>query len=235
MAERQISIKGASGQKNWRLHPQWAYKEEKLTQRLCKQDRCLAGILGESMKVLSWWAVAVPALLLCACVTNIEPSVKSNPPPTVALRQFAHFDLMPLAASKDAQSEKDALTKIDAHLHEQIPALTKTWDGVNAGGHTLKIEPYVTQLKFVDGGTRFFAGAFAGSSAVVMQLKLTDETTNEVVAQPEFFQRAAAMGGAWSIGGTDNGMLERIAGVAEDYLKRNYENPIGGPTGADPE
>jgi len=188
------------------------------------------------MKLLKWvacWALALPAL--SACVTDIEPSVKSNPPPTVALHQFAHFDLMPLQASKDAQAEKDALTKIDAHLHEKIPGLTKAWERDDPTAHTLKIEPYVVKLKFVDGGTRFFAGAFAGSSAVVMRLKLTDETTGEVVAQPEFFQRAAAMGGAWSIGGTDNGMLDRIAGIAEEYLKRNYQSPVGGPTGADPE
>jgi hypothetical protein len=87
-------------------------------------------------------------------------------------------------ASKDAQAEKDALTKIDAHLHEKISALTMPGEGLNVGGHALKIEPYVVKLKFVDGGTRFFAGAFAGSSAVVMQLKLIDEATNEVVAQP---------------------------------------------------
>jgi hypothetical protein len=122
-------------------------------------------------------------------------------------------------ASKDAQAEKDALTKIDAHLHEKISALPMPGEGLNVGGHALKIEPYVVKLKFVDGGTRFFAGAFAGSSAVVMQLKLIDEATNEVVAQPEFFQRAAAMGGAWSIGGTGNGMPERIASVAAGELQ----------------
>jgi hypothetical protein len=41
------------------------------------------------------------------------------------------------------------------------------------------------------------------------------------------------MGGAWSVGGTDNGMLERIADVAQDYLKRNYDQAVGGPTGAE--
>jgi hypothetical protein len=180
-------------------------------------------------------ALAAGLLLSCACVTNIAPTVKSNPPPTRPLRQFAHFDLMPLQASTDAQKEKDALAKIDANLHDKILAVTKIWDQGTPSGRSLRIQPYVTQLKFVDGGTRFFAGAFAGSSAVVMQLKLTDEATGEVVGQPEFYQRAAAMGGAWSIGGTDNGMLERIASIAQDYLKRNYDSAVGGPTGADPE
>ena len=176
-------------------------------------------------------------LLLCAgplgaCVTKIAPTVTTNPPPTEALRQFAHFELLPLQAAPDAQAEKAALAKIDTNLHDKIMAVTKPWERTDANGRTLKIQPYVTQLKFVNGATRFFAGAFAGSSAVVMQLKITDAASNEVVAQPEFFQRAAAMGGAWSIGGTDNGMLERIAGVASDYLQRNYDTAVGGPTGA---
>jgi hypothetical protein len=188
------------------------------------------------MRKLVWrsWP-ALGLLLLCACVTDIAPSVKYNPPPTEALRNFAHFDLMPLQASSDAQAEKDALAKIDTNLHDRISAVTKAWDREDPNGRTLKIQPYVSELKFVDGGTRFFAGAFAGSSAVVMQLRLIDAATKAVVAQPEFFQRAAAMGGAWSIGGTDNSMLERIAGVAQEYLRRNYDDAVGGPTGADPE
>lgn len=177
----------------------------------------------------------ISVLILGACVTHIEPSVRSNPPPAEPLAHFTHFELMPLQASDAAKTEKAALAKIETNLQEKIPALTKAWEHPGANARTLKIEPYIAQLKFVDGGTRFFAGAFAGSSAVVMKLKLTDTASNQIVAEPEFFQRAAAMGGAWSIGGTDNGMLQRIATVAEEYLRRNYDTAVGGPTGSSDE
>jgi hypothetical protein len=39
------------------------------------------------------------------------------------------------------------------------------------------------------------------------------------------------MGGAWSVGGTDNGMLSRIVSISADYLRNNYANAVGGPTG----
>jgi hypothetical protein len=39
------------------------------------------------------------------------------------------------------------------------------------------------------------------------------------------------MGGAWSIGRTDNAMLERIAGLIANYTIANYKNAIGGATG----
>jgi hypothetical protein len=172
-------------------------------------------------------------LLVSACVTHIEPAAKSNPPPAEPLADFAHFQLLPLQASADAKAETAALAKIQSNLQQKIPAVTKAWEKTDPNGRTLQIEPYVDQLKFVDGGTRFFAGAFAGSSAVVMKLKLIDAATHQVIAQPEFFQRAAAMGGAWSVGGTDNGMLDRITSVAGDYLTRNYTQAVGGPTGAE--
>jgi len=172
-------------------------------------------------------------LLLGACVTHIEPSAKTNPPPTEALKNFGQFELLPLQASTEAKQETAALTKVEANLHDKISAVTAPWQRADAGARKLRIEPYVDQLKFVDGGTRFFAGAFAGSSAVVIKLKLTDAATGQVVAWPEFYQRAAAMGGAWSVGGTDNGMLERIATLAQDYLKQNYDQAVGGTTGAE--
>lgn len=82
---------------------------------------------------------------------------------------------------------------------------------------------------------RFWAGAFAGSSAVVMQVNFKDAETGNTIAAPTFYQHASAMGGAFSIGGTDNTMLYRIAEIINDYVMRNYENAVGGPTGATPD
>ena len=71
----------------------------------------------------------------------------------------------------------------------------------------------------------------AGSSYVIMRLKVTDMETGALLAQPEFFQRAAAMSGAWTIGGQDNDMLQRVVTVATAYLSGNYQAAVGGPTG----
>jgi len=64
-----------------------------------------------------------------------------------------------------------------------------------------------------------------------MKVKFIDAETKAVIAEPEFYQRAAAMGWAWSVGATDNDMLDRIATVFQEYLERNYDKPVGGPTG----
>jgi hypothetical protein len=171
-------------------------------------------------------------LLLAGCVTKMEASSETNPPPLEPLSHFAHFELQPLAAPDQVKKdEAAAFAKIGQHLQQQIPAVTVGWEKADGNGRTLVIEPSLVDLKFVDGASRFFAGSFAGSSAVVMKLRLVDKATGQAVGEPEFFQRAAAMGGAWTIGGTDNAMLERIVSISADYLRDNYTSAVGGPTG----
>lgn len=172
------------------------------------------------------------ALTLAGCVTKMQASSETNPPPLEPLANFSHFELQPLTASDQIKKdEAAAFAKIGEHLQQQIPSVTSGWERSGEDGRTLVIEPSLVDLKFVDGATRFFAGSFAGSSAVVMRVRLVDKATNQVVGEPEFFQRAAAMGGAWSIGGTDNGMLERIVSISADYMRNNYTKAVGGPTG----
>jgi hypothetical protein len=177
---------------------------------------------------------ALLAMACCACVTHIRPDVTSNPPPREALSAFQHFQLQPASGTTSAVSEQTAaMSQISDNLQQKLGNTIAGWQNRNQSGRTLKIEPRITALKFVGGGKRFFAGAMAGSSAVVMHLRLTDAATGQVIADPEFYQRAAASAGAWSFGGTDNGMLVRIAAVAQQYLQHNYSNATGGPTGLD--
>jgi hypothetical protein len=68
-----------------------------------------------------------------------------------------------------------------------------------------------------------------------MRVTYTDESTGAVVASPVFYQHASAMGGVWSIGGSDNAMLSRVASLITTYTKDNYADAVGGPTGAPPD
>lgn len=177
---------------------------------------------------------AVLAMLSAACVTHIHADVAENPAPREALSAFQHFRLKPVvAASSEVGGQAAAMAKLSMNAQLKLGTTIGAWENANRSGRTLKIEPRVTELKFVSGTKRFFAGDLAGSSAVVMHLRMTDAETGEVVADPEFYQRASAEGGMWSIGGTDNGMLVRISTVAQQYLQRNYVRAVGGPTGLD--
>ena len=62
-------------------------------------------------------------------------------------------------------------------------------------------------------------------------MKLTDQDTGQVIAEPEFYQHAEGMAGAWTFGAADNSMLVRSASLALDYLKDNHATAQGGRTG----
>src|SRR5581483_9981550 len=183
---------------------------------------------------------AAGIILLGGCVTHITTDVLQNPPPAEKFAAFTHFEIRKIALNPpyDAQSASQrALVKIQENVSLRADPMLANW---NAGGAAvtpargLLIEPTVTEIKFVSGNKRVWTGALSGSSAVVLVAKITDRETGKVIASPTFYAHAAAMGGAWSLGTTDNLMLARVAGRFTSYLEANYAAAVGGPSGADP-
>lgn len=136
-------------------------------------------------------------------------------------------------ASQDANEA--AKRKIQENVDARLVPLIAAWNRIGADqpARTLVVEPAITEIKFINGTARFWAGAMAGSSMVVIKTLFTEKETGRLVAEPEFYARAAAMAGAWSIGGADNAMLVRAANRVSDYVSGNYDAAIGGVTGAD--
>lgn len=170
--------------------------------------------------------------LMTGCVTNIKPSTPQNPAPAERFSAFNRFEVTPLkSANSEVAAYQDALAKIQENIDDRLKSRLDRWNAkpIDTPPRTLLIEPVITDLKFVGGGKRFFAGAFAGSSAVVMRARFIDKETGLELAYPEFYAHAAAMGGAFSVGGTDNAMLVRIANSLAVYVFSNYRQAVGGP------
>ena len=141
-----------------------------------------------------------------------------------------------LAAAKvgGIVANQEALASFQRNLDERVGA----WVGernaapaTHSPVRTLVIEPRIEKIRFISGGARFWAGAFAGSSRILVKMKLTDQDTGQVIAEPEFYQHAKGMAGAWTFGAADNSMLVRSASLALDYLKDNHAAAQGGRTG----
>lgn len=161
-----------------------------------------------------------------------------NPPPVAPLSGYQTYDLKPLLVSdelKASETELKATAKIQEHIDAQLTPVVSGWEKKmaegQATGRTLVIEPSVEDLRFIGGGKRFFAGAFAGKSHVVMKLKITEQPGDKVIAEPEFYQHSSAMAGAWTMGANDNNMLQRVVELAAEYLSANYQTAIGGKSG----
>lgn len=179
--------------------------------------------------VQSWAAGSV--------VDYIEAKEINNPPPSVVLDAFDRFEITPIdmvAPYAGQPANEQAKQRLQANLDERVQPVLAEWNAKpekNQPPRTLKIEPTIRHVKFVSGKARFWAGAFAGGTAVLMTVKLSDAASGEVIAEPEFYQHANAMGAAYSFGATDKAMLIRVADLVTNYLKSNYVAAVGGPTG----
>jgi hypothetical protein len=171
-------------------------------------------------------------VVMTGCVTDIKPSTSQNPAPAENFSAFNRFEVTPLkSANSEVAAYQDALARIQENIDDGLKSRLDRWNAkpLDTPARTLLIEPVITDLKFVGGGQRFVAGAFAGSSAVVMRARFLDKEGGKVLAYPEFYAHAAAMGGAFSVGGTDNATLVRIANSLAVYVFSNYRQAVGGP------
>lgn len=163
-----------------------------------------------------------------------EPTYKpdaQNPPPSAALDTFSAFELMPLKMGAPWAGQKGnevARERLQANIDERVKPLVATWSASPSGkGRTLRIEPEIRYVRFITGGKRFFAGGFAGASSILVKLRLTDVDTGALIAEPDFYQHANALGAAWSFGATDKTMLIRISNMVSGYLESNYHQAVG--------
>ena len=119
---------------------------------------------------------------------------------------------------------------LQADLDERLKPLARGMErqGGRDAPRTLRIEPMVRYIRYITGGKRFWGGGFAGNSAVMISLKITDAATGDVIAEPDFYQHANALGAAWSFGATDKTMLIRISNMITEYVRANYPQAVGG-------
>ena len=153
-----------------------------------------------------------------------------NPAPSTALNAFQRFDLAPVAMGapwKGQDANEAALANLQANVDIRVKPVVAEWNAKPPADvpRTLKIEPEIAYIRFITGGKRFFAGAFAGDSGILLKVKLSDAATGEVIGEPQFYQRANKFGATWSFGATDKHMLIRMSAMVADYLKTNYAAP----------
>jgi hypothetical protein len=187
-------------------------------------------------------AVAVASVtLLGACATDFKPTAVTNPPPAERFASFSRFEVKRIQLSpaySSSEVNQEATRIIQRQLDTRLNPLVAIWneDGKKAANpRVLAIEPRVEHIKFPSAGTRFWAGAAAGDSVVILKVRYVDVATGKMIAEPEFYQHAAALGAAWTFGGTDQAMLRRVADLVSDYSATNYPRAIGGSTGATPD
>lgn len=173
-------------------------------------------------------------MALAGCATNPETlaSVSKTEAarfaaPTQRLSTFASYELKPMVLSEAVTAEEGKVKEaavLEQTLRARIQPLLDQWTAAGGEGRsgTLVIEPHLASLKVVSGGARFWVGAMAGDSTIDMDLFLIDQASGQVLAKPRIARAADAMTGGWSIGQSDENLLDYIAGIAYQYLVDSY-------------
>ena len=187
-------------------------------------------------RVAALMALCLAFVSVGAAAEEIEASGLTNPAPSQAFTAFDRIEVRPITMGEPYAGQKAndaALVSLQANLDQRLQAWLpeRNQRAVQGAPRVLLVEPRVDKIRFIGGGARFWAGAMAGSSRVLMKARITDQATGALIAEPEFYQHAAGMAGAWSMGGADKAMLARTTTLLSDYLKANDPAAVGGPTG----
>jgi len=177
--------------------------------------------------------VLVLCCILLGCAASPEKLVsvgKSEAermaPPIKPFSNYGNYELKPMVLSAAVQSEPGkvrAAGELESTLRTKLQPLLAQWKTASSNrSGTLVIEPHLASLKIVSGGARFWAGGLAGDSSIDMDLVMTDQGTGQQIAKARVTRTADAMTGGWSIGKSDENLLDYIASIAYEYMKAYY-------------
>lgn len=172
-------------------------------------------------------AVSLVALVMLAgCATQIHPPAQPSGPLSTPLSSFGKISLEPVTISPayaGSGANQKALRKIQENLEKEyraaFPGIEVLGKGETASGAGVVIRPNVREIKFIGGAARFWVGAMAGSSAVLMDVDHVDLSTGESIGVGTVYAKASAFGDGFGI--ADNMMLVKIAEYAAYYSAAN--------------
>lgn len=168
----------------------------------------------------------VAVLSLVSCATRLTKPKSAPQPSLEKFNTFERVVLKPMSINpKFAESgpNQSALRKMDSYMQSQLAMVFSDVEFIAANDvpaddkKTLIIEPRIKEIKFVNTAARIFAGAMAGGSAVLMDVKYTNTQTEKVISNPEFYADASA----WSGWGADNKVLNKVIEDIALYTKIN--------------
>lgn len=183
------------------------------------------------------YALVVLLLVLVGCasspqrledVAGAEAARLASPQRPLA--GFAEYELAPLELAADvaADERKRAVASdLESRLREALEPQFANWRldaQANPEGRsgTLVVRAQVVALRIVSGGTRFWAGGFAGDSTIDLDLELLAKGESAPFTRVRVSRSAGAAAGGWSVGATDRNLLNYAAAIVCRYLADGY-------------
>ena len=84
----------------------------------------------------------------------------------------------------------------------------------------LIVQTHVPEVRIVSGAARFWGGAFAGNSNIILDLKLVDAKTQAVVRKKRVESSNNAFAAAWTYGSSDRSLPVDIGNMIAEYIAK---------------
>ena len=177
-------------------------------------------------------ALVLIAALLTGCAADPQAlraaAVAENSrlaPPSKPLSSFGHFELAPMELSDAVRADDGKVEEardLEQRLRAKLLPLLSEWSKSDSSAPALRIVPKVFGLRVVSGTARFWVGGLAGNSSIDMNLTLIDVATNATIADPRIQRESNALAGGYSMGATDQNLLDYIVAIAYEYLESHH-------------
>ena len=179
--------------------------------------------------------VLVAATVLTACtpspekVESVAISEASRlPAPSKPLSSFSRFELAPMTFSQPIIAEQGKMREareFEIAYDVKIRGLLNQWNTSAPADarDTLLVKTELVGLRIISGAARFWGGAFAGDSFLDLDLILVNKSTGEQISNVRVRKSADAIGGAWSVGQTDQNLDQYVIEIVRTYLSNNYQ------------
>jgi hypothetical protein len=177
--------------------------------------------------------------LALALLVAVAPSASAQPEPKPAPVSLAAFDRFELADARlaDAMLGPDGNERARRELQMTLRDRLGPWLAQRnaqpvrgASPHTLRIEPTIEQVDYVDPLVRVAVGPVAGPERLHVRIRLVDTATGQAVVDTLLRADGSMLAGMAPLGATSSALPERIA----DALAELLESGVAGDTAPAP-
>jgi curli biogenesis system outer membrane secretion channel CsgG len=153
-----------------------------------------------------------------------QPQAQAQDPPLA--KKYQNIVVRDLTSSSEIRKDyPEALQECQANLigslatQKAFKSVALAKPGKKFPARSLVVQTRVSDIHIVHGAARFWAGAFAGSSYMNLDLKLTDAATGKVVREKEISSSNNAWAAAWVGGSSDRTLPADMGKIVAGYIE----------------
>ena len=185
------------------------------------------------MKQFRFRALVVPTLLamllmFVACAGQQSQSEPEEDPfanETPLTKSYANLVITDFTATDEIL--RDYPEDLKASRDAAVTALTQggkyrsvgVSESVVESGPTLIVKTHVPQMRIVGFNARFWGGAFAGNSEMLLEMTFTDKDTGQEMGHKTLTSNVNVMGATWSFGASDRSLPTDMGNILAIYLQ----------------